>query len=69
MAIIVSRNNFGRPLPKEEQEQMNLTENREVARTLERVLMRLYAEAEDRNGQKTTGNAFEGKADGKPPVA
>ena len=45
MAIVISRNNFGRPLPEEEQQQLNLTENRAVAQTLERVLMRISREA------------------------
>lgn len=49
MAIIISRNNFGRPLPVEEQQRLNLTENREVAQTLERALMRIRQEASIRS--------------------
>ena len=44
MAIVIYRNKVGRPVPEEEQQQLNLTEERAVAQTLERVLMRISRE-------------------------
>lgn len=65
MAIVVSRNNYGRPLPEEEQKKMNLTDNSQVAHTLERVLMRISRENAEDAGLRTNEKKVEGALDHK----
>ena len=46
MAIIISRYNQGEPIREEEMENISITDNQEVDRTLNQVLMRMYRDSE-----------------------